>query len=359
LRLPVLAGVVDTPESTSMPCSDRESVASPVTVTRDWRLASVDPGSPSLSLRHHLISSAADDSRCDSSSSGSSSTSLSSSLSSPGSEGFRKINYDELNFLSLTPLGKGAFGAVFAAEWRGARVAVKKLYSYIDPVLLTELKSECALMTRCSNHPNVIKFIGTCIENAQICIVTELQRCSVFDAVVERKEAFTKRDILRILYQSACGVLHLHMEGVIHRDIAARNFLLDAHNNVFVCDFGLARVKTGAYQRTASSLGPVTCMAPESIVKKRYSESSDAWSFGVYVWEVTHAREPFKDVEVFDVAMGVVTGTLRLAIDAAAADTYGSVIVEMMQHCWQADPNARPKFDAMSSRLAALVSLPV
>jgi tRNA A-37 threonylcarbamoyl transferase component Bud32 len=29
-------------------------------------------------------------------------------------------------------------------------------------------------------------------------------------------------------------VLHLHKEGVIHRDIAARNFLLDARNNVFV-----------------------------------------------------------------------------------------------------------------------------
>jgi serine/threonine protein kinase len=123
--------------------------------------------------------------------------------------------------------------------------------------------------------------------------------------------------------QSACGVLHLHKEGVIHRDIAARNFLLDAHNNVFVCDFGLARVKTGAYQHTASSLGPVKYMAPESISKKRYSEASDAWSFGVYMWEVTHAQEPFKNCEVFDVAMGVVSGTLRLSIDPTVGVAFG------------------------------------
>jgi serine/threonine protein kinase len=113
------------------------------------------------------------------------------------------------------------------------------------------------------------------------------------------------------------------MEGVIHRDIAARNFLLDAHNNVFVCDFGLARVKTGLYQRTASSLGPVKYMAPESIAKKQYSEASDAWSFGVYMWEVTHVQEPFENCEVFDVAIGVVSGALRLPIEAAVAAAYG------------------------------------
>jgi serine/threonine protein kinase len=94
------------------------------------------------------------------------------------------------------------------------------------------------------------------------------------------------------------------MENVIHRDIASRNFLLDAHNNVFVCDFGLARVKVGSYQHTASSLGPVKYMAPESITKKRYSEASDAWSFGVYMWEVTHAQEPFKDGDTFEIATG-------------------------------------------------------
>jgi serine/threonine protein kinase len=124
--------------------------------------------------------------------------------------------------------------------------------------------------------------------------------------------------------------MHLHKEGVIHRDIAARNFLLDSRNNVFVCDFGLARVKTGAYQHTASSLGPVKYMAPESIAKKRYSEASDVWSFGVYMWEVTHAQEPFKGYEVFDVAMGVVNGTLRLSVDPSVAATFGRCVDESL-----------------------------
>jgi hypothetical protein len=42
---------------------------------------------------------------------------------------------------------------------------------------------------------------GACIENSQVCIVTELQRCSVYYAIVEHKESFTMREILTILYQ--------------------------------------------------------------------------------------------------------------------------------------------------------------
>jgi hypothetical protein len=40
-------------------------------------------------------------------------------------------------------------------------VAVGRLLSSTARTQLVEFKSECALMARCSNHPNVIKFIGT------------------------------------------------------------------------------------------------------------------------------------------------------------------------------------------------------
>lgn len=82
----------------------------------------------------------------------------------------------------------------------------------------------------------------------------------MYDALIVRREQLSTIEMLRLLSQSACGILHLHKENVIHRDIAARNFLLDEQRNVFVTDFGLARVKTAAYQHTKSSLGPVKYM---------------------------------------------------------------------------------------------------
>jgi hypothetical protein len=134
----------------------------------------------------------------------------------------------------------------YAASWRGARVAVKKLLSYIDPTLVRACAAVACcvlrlplllLLTMCvraayrvekrvyfddslfkssqrhqvhwygalmllllSQHDNAA-LLGACVDHSQICIVTELQRCSVYDAIVARKESFTIREIMRMLYQ--------------------------------------------------------------------------------------------------------------------------------------------------------------
>jgi serine/threonine protein kinase len=138
---------------------------------------------------------------------------------------------------------------------------------------------------------------------------------------------------------------------VIHRDIAARNFLLDDRRNVFVTDFGLARVKTSVYQHTFSAMGPFKYMAPESIALQRYSERSDAFSFGVYIWAVLHRREPYANMEIFAVLTGIVDSSLRLAIDASLVVGEMRVLADLMHECWQADPLKRPSFDRIMKKL--------
>jgi serine/threonine protein kinase len=70
---------------------------------------------------------------------------------------------------------------------------------------------------------------------------------------------------------------------------ATRNILLDSSCNpirVAVADFGLAKVidkesnKKNAIYST-SDVGPIKWMAPEALRKKKYSEKSDVWSFGM------------------------------------------------------------------------------
>jgi serine/threonine protein kinase len=263
--------------------------------------------------------------------------SLSLSLLPPSA--YRTIDYREIKFVSGTPAGRGASGVVYEAEWRGAKVAVKRLLTFIDAEEFAIMQVECALLQHCSNHPHVIKFVGACLEGGLFHIVTAF--CaggSVHDAFVVRREAFSNAETLRILRESAYGIMHLHKENVIHRDIAARNFLLDEQRNVYVTDFGLARVKTAAYKY----------MAPESIALKRYSEQSDAFSFGVYIWEVMHRCEPYAGIEInFEMMAGIVNGTLRLSIDV----TIATDVKVLMQECWRDDPLKRPSFIAISERL--------
>jgi len=74
---------------------------------------------------------------------------------------------------------------------------------------------------------------------------------------------------------------------------------------VYVADFGFARIKSkdDAYGKTKTALGPIKWMAPECMTekvpplsfafyihffspKKKYSEKSDAYSFGILMYEV-------------------------------------------------------------------------
>ena len=68
---------------------------------------------------------------------------------------------------------------------------------------------------------------------------------------------------------------HLSSLGIVHRDLACRNILVDCGKLLKVSDFGLSREIEDYY--TASSLTklPIRWMAPESITHQKYSEKSD------------------------------------------------------------------------------------
>ncbi|KFB38174.1 tyrosine-protein kinase [Anopheles sinensis] len=97
--------------------------------------------------------------------------------------------------------------------------------------------------------------------------------------------------------QVARGISHLHSLGVLHKDIATRNCVLDIELNVRVCDNALSR---DVFPNDYHCLGdnenrPVKWMALETLEKKFFTASSDIWSLGVLLWELaTLAAMPFE-----------------------------------------------------------------
>lgn len=88
---------------------------------------------------------------------------------------------------------------------------------------------------------------------------------------------------------------HLHLEYLVHRDIAARNILLSKDFEPKITDFGMSRVLESleSLNSTTSNLGPLRHMAPECLIHKQYGISSDVWSFGVLLYEILTASVPY------------------------------------------------------------------
>src|SRR3989442_15992990 len=93
--------------------------------------------------------------------------------------------------------------------------------------------------------------------------------------------------------------------------------------------------------------GIISYMAPEILRGKKYTTSSDIYSFGMIMWELMTGRRPFWD-ETHDIDLIIeICDGLRPPIVTTAPDGY----IELMQECWHPDPKKRPTANDIIERI--------
>lgn len=88
------------------------------------------------------------------------------------------------------------------------------------------------------------------------------------------------------------GLLYLHEQGVIHRDIKGANILTTKEGTVKLADFGVA-TRNGPELMSSSVVGTPYWMAPEVITLSGATTASDIWSLGCTVIELLEGRPPY------------------------------------------------------------------
>jgi len=254
-----------------------------------------------------------------------------------------EIPYSEITF--EYELGRGSYGVVYKGSWRNQQVAVKKVIGELSDAQLEAFSAEADLLSNLRPHRNVVLFLGVCIE--PLCIVIEFYKNGSLLDYLHSSKPLTPKLTLNILQGIAAGMVHLHKEGIIHRDLAARNILLNAEMGAVVSDFGFARTLQSEEDtaKTASDVGPLRWMSPESLKGKVYSYKTDVWSFGITAWEVlTRGKTPYEDeAQAFVAASAVMRGVKRLAIPSSCPSKFG----EALKRCWEQNPDKRPDFQEL------------
>ncbi|KAG7244199.1 hypothetical protein INR49_004272 [Caranx melampygus] len=199
-------------------------------------------------------------------------------LETPPGYPFEEINYEDIEVEEV--VGRGAFGVVCKAKWKGKDVAIKTIESESErKAFIVELRQLSRV-----NHPNIVKLYGSC--NSPVCLVMEYAEGGSLYNVLHGAEPlpyYTASHAMSWCLQCSQGVAYLHgmkPKALIHRDLKPPNLLLVAGGTVLkICDFGTA---CDIQTHMTNNKGSAAWMAPEVFEGSNYSEKCDVFSWGSF-----------------------------------------------------------------------------
>ncbi|HEV3257697.1 MAG TPA: serine/threonine-protein kinase [Gemmataceae bacterium] len=250
------------------------------------------------------------------------------------------------DFRIVREVGRGGMGVVYLAEQvsLGRRVALKVLPFAVtlDPRQLQRFKTEAQAAAQL-HHTNIVPVFGVGCERGVhyyampfidgqtlAAIIHELRQMAGFEArqglqhqdipaageepsdapapcpttlplAALSTERSTRdpaffRTVAKLGIQAAGALEHAHELGVIHRDIKPSNLLVDERGNLWVTDFGLARMGTDSgLTMTGDLVGTLRYMSPEQALARptMVDHRTDIYSLGATLYEVLTLEPAF------------------------------------------------------------------
>lgn len=214
----------------------------------------------------------------------------------------------------VEPLGRGGVGKVVASLDReiGRVVALKTLRQGRDaePHVVRRFLHE-ARITAKLEHPNIVPVydLGALPEGEPYYTMRIVKKQSLGD-VLDRPALRAQWPQVRLLgaFVQVCRALaYAHSRGVLHGDIKPDNILLGDFGEVYLADWGLARVDLSSEMRTslsdsspppeftAPTGGTPGYLAPEVALGKweEVDQRSDLFALGVILYEILTGKHPF------------------------------------------------------------------
>ncbi|CAG8516458.1 1680_t:CDS:2 [Funneliformis caledonium] len=260
-------------------------------------------------------------------------------------------------------IGGGTFGSVYLAVNldTGDLMAVKEI-RFQDPSSLTTLyksvKDEMSVMEML-DHPNIVSYYGIEVHRDKVYIFMEYCQGGSLASQLEHGRIEDERVIQYYVYQMLEGLVYLHENNIVHRDIKPDNHL----GVIKFVDFGAAKIlaknqKTmgrttlappnSSKSNVHSLTGTPMYMAPEVITggEKGRKGSMDIWSLGCCVLEMATGKRPWSNLDnEWAVMFHVVTGHPSLP-DSSQLSEQG---IHFLEQCFIRSPQQRPSAQELLS----------
>ena len=239
-------------------------------------------------------------------------------------------------------IGRGAFGKVNLGLHilSGKIVAIKSFNKskFKDENSRQKIYHEINLM-KSLKHNSIVRILETIETSNYILIIMENVNGGDLLSFVKKRTKLNEKTAKIIFKQLIISLKYIHSKGIIHRDIKLDNILIDLHNNIKICDFGVGK----NYQNNEKFMdqcGTPAYIAPEILQNEGYEGPPvDIWSAGVVLYAMLSGNVPFKGNNIKDLQYNIISGNFHMINDIS--NDAQNIIMRLLN----VDPNKRITID--------------
>lgn len=233
-------------------------------------------------------------------------------------------------YLDMGEIGHGGMSNVHRAIDRSLQreVAIKRLDNdkIVGPESLHRFIEEARVTGRL-DHPNIVPIHELALDNSgQFYFSMKLVQGQNLEEVLreageQRLDADRLSEILQVFLKVCDAVSFAHDRNVIHRDIKPSNIMVGPFGQVYIMDWGLARVLSATDDRPrdviaeedtlldfdvpGSVMGTPAYMAPEQVegAHDNIDERTDVFNLGSTLYHIITGRPPFRGKNYYTLLM--------------------------------------------------------
>lgn len=142
-------------------------------------------------------------------------------------------------------------------------------------------------------HPAILELYTYFADDKYMYLVLELAEYGSLKQLIDRRFRLKEDEAADIISQVVNGLLFLHTNKILHRDISLGNLLLTSENGIKIADFGLATKLNSTDDKHMTMCGTPNYISPE-VVSRDYGLPTDVWGLGVVLYHLLVGRAPFE-----------------------------------------------------------------
>ena len=214
----------------------------------------------------------------------------------------------ETEFDLIELVGQGNYGRVYKAIHKKTGKIYSAKIAYIEKANEIEsFKKEINILSQCNNQ-YIVHYYGSYIKGHQIWIILEFcDGGSLYELIKILPRNLNEEEIASLIYMILKGLIFLHENKKIHRDVKSENILLTHEGIAKLADFGVSTQLMHSFSKKITKIGTPFYMSPEVIMQNKYDYKCDIWSLGITSIEMAEGEPPFSKVKGYWVLKKIIT----------------------------------------------------